>query len=395
MRSRQSLAALIAVVSITVSGCASENKAPQAAFSATPVIDTPDSASLGPDRQLEGIRQKRLNDSFAPVAAVGPGDLIQVSVPDVDEIKERTERVSLQGNITLPIAGAVHVAGLTDEQVAIAIREKLSKLVKDPEVDVVVLQYIGRQVAVVGMVNKPGLYTMNGRNDTILDMIGRAGGMNEGAGSSVLFIPASRMRLQVELNEIAAAQERIRTHPEADEHPYQVASTAEQPEHAQTEHTDGAARATLSAPPILPAGLTDSPPISINLSNGMGSNLDVPMRPGDMLIVPSRGEVLVQGWVPNPGAYQITPGMTALGAITAAGGQLFSSSAKVLRDGAHGDKIEIPIDLSKVEHGEQPDVAVQSGDVVIVARSATGAIPYAVYGLFNRFGTGVAFPIPY
>jgi hypothetical protein len=85
--------------------------------------------------------------------------------------------------------------------------------------------------------------------------------------------------------------------------------------------------------------------------------------------------------------------MTVLGAVTAAGGQLFSSSAKVLRAGPHGDKIEIPIDLSKVEHGEQPDVSVQSGDVVIVARSVTGAIPYALYSIFGKFGVGV--PIPY
>ena len=36
------------------------------------------------------------------------------------------------------------------------------------------------------------------------------------------------------------------------------------------------------------------------------------------------GQVLGQRWVPNPGAYSITPGMTASGAVRAASGELYS-----------------------------------------------------------------------
>src|SRR5439155_7160461 len=135
-----------------------------------------------------------------------PGDLIQISVPDVDEIKEKTERVSPEGTITLPIAGSVYVSGRTEEQATAAIRDKLSKLVKEPEVDIIVLQYIGRQIAVIGMVNKRGLYTRTGRNETILDMMGRTGGMSEGAGSSVVFMPSAHARMQPYVTQLAAAQ---------------------------------------------------------------------------------------------------------------------------------------------------------------------------------------------
>jgi protein involved in polysaccharide export with SLBB domain len=136
--------------------------------------------------------------------------------------------------------------------------------------------------------------------------------------------------------------------------------------------------------------------MQVDLANAKSSKdfAALPARPGDVVIVPAVGEVMVQGWVANPGAFKISPGMTALGAVTAAGGQQFSSSAVVLRTGQNGDQTQLPIDLAKIKAGEEADVPVQSGDVVVVNRSAIGAVPYLVYSLFNKFGTGAYLPIP-
>ena len=59
--------------------------------------------------------------------------MIDISVPDVPEINSRVERVSAQGTIDLPVAGDVKIGGLTEDQARDAIRQSLSKLVKDPE----------------------------------------------------------------------------------------------------------------------------------------------------------------------------------------------------------------------------------------------------------------------
>ena len=67
---------------------------------------------------------------------------------------------------------------------------------------------------------------------------------------------------------------------------------------------------------------------------------------------------------------------------------MFSSRAEVKRT-VGGARVSIPIDLSKVESGAQTDVPVLAGDVVLVRASAVGAVPYAVYSLFNKFGTGL------
>jgi len=339
------------------------------------------------------LAAKRQDDSFSTDFGIGPGDVMEISVPEVPELKDvREERVSPQGTIELPIAGTITVAGLTEAQVHDALVKALSRLVKDPQVDVFVKTYASRQVAVVGMVNKPGLYTLNRRNESILDLIGQAGGMSDGAGSSIIFIPSSgkpnSAQLQASLASLQAASQPRPVQPTGP----LTAAVAEQRQQMKAEVGDQKATSAWSGP-NLSAFAAGGDPIFIN-ATGNQSDLSIPVRPGDLIMVPARGQVLVQGWVGTPGAYQITPGMTALGAVTAAGGELYSSDAVVLRASPSGQKIQIPVNLSKVEKGQAPDVQVQSGDVVIVQRTVLGAVPYSLYFLISRFGTGMMLPIP-
>ena len=60
----------------------------------------------------------------------------------------------------------------------------------NPPVNLFVREYRSRQVAVVGAVERPGLYNLASEADTILDMIAQAGGMKEGAAPRIQFIPA-------------------------------------------------------------------------------------------------------------------------------------------------------------------------------------------------------------
>ena len=344
---------------------------------------------------LQEIEAKRENDDFSTDFGIGPGDILEISVPDVDEGKKREERVSPQGTIELPIAGSLQVTGLSEPQLHAALTKAYSKYIKDPQVDVFVKTYSSRQVAVVGMVNKPGLYTLNRRNETILDLIGQAGGMSDQAGSSIDFIPGSGHQNASVLSQSVSSLESS-DKPHADGHVSATTATvAQQRIQVSAEPPDTKAAAQWQGSGnVIPAALTlGSDPISINVTGGNQSDLAVPVRPGDVIMVPARGQVLVQGWVVNPGAYPITPGMTALGAVTAAGGEMYSSSAEVLRAAPGGEKTKLPVDLSEVEKGEAADVQVQSGDVVIVQRSALGAVPYSLYFLLSKFGTGMYLPM--
>jgi protein involved in polysaccharide export with SLBB domain len=379
---------------LSVFGCTPQNSAQskyesQSAYSGYRAAAT-DDGQEGNAKRLEEILHKRAHDSFMPDFALGPGDVLQISVPDVEEIKERTERVSAQGAIDLPIAGSVHVGGLTESQAKAAVIKALSKYVKDPQADIFVKEYTSRQVAVTGMVSKPGLYTLNSRDDTIMEMLGRAGGMSDQAGGSIIFIPSFGSHSSAYLKRMAEGQ--VGTNGNSSESSGRgTVATAEQPQRAGPEQVEkvSAWRASKNAfPTALPE---DSDPIFINASNGHEGE-DVPARPGDVIIVPARGEVLVAGWVKNAGAYQIAPGMTAFGAVAAAGGEMFSYSAEVLRPGSHGEKIQMPFDISKIKSGQEPDIAIRSGDVVVVKPSAVGAVPYGAWLIFSKFGTGMYLP---
>jgi polysaccharide export outer membrane protein len=360
------------------------------AIACAPTGTTSDPPSLAAGNSVTQIRDQRSHDSFTPDFAIGPGDVLDISVPDVPEINSRTERVSAQNTIDLPIAGEIKVGGLTEDQARDAIRQSLSKLVKDPDVNLFVKEYQSRQVAVVGMVNAPGLYRLNSRSDSVLDLIGHAGGMTERASNVVMLLPASPSNGgQVPKNVLAdfreAGQKASQAAVGSKQIAVQAATSAQDPQAATAPDPEGISKVSYSP---VPKG-ADSIPINVT-SLTRGSPDDIPVRPGDVIIVPASGSVLVQGWVRNPGAYAITPGLTEYGAITAAGGSMFSSTARLLRMDPSGQRSESKIDLTKIEHGEQADSLVQSGDVVVVNKSAVGAVPYGLYEIFEHFGTGIS-----
>ncbi len=119
--------------------------------------------------------------------------------------------------------------------------------------------------------------------------------------------------------------------------------------------------------------------------------MEMSARPGDVIVVPAAGEVTVQGWVDKPGAFKITPGLTVLGTIAAAGGPNFSSSATLLREQSEGGKLSVPLDLSKIKRGEAADLRVRGGDVIVVERSMAGAVPYSIYFLLSKLYLGVPY----
>jgi protein involved in polysaccharide export with SLBB domain len=164
------------------------------------------------------------------------------------------------------------------------------------------------------------------------------------------------------------------------------------------EPTDNGAAKALAA--VLPVQLASAPPSSgilkqteplvLDLQNlARGGNqiyLSLPARPGDVIIVPVSGQVLVQGWVDKPGPYKITSGLTVLGAVAAAGGPLFpadTSSVQIIRSGKHGDSITYTVDLERIKRGEMPDRPVQEADVIEVSSSTAKLVPYGVYRFFT------------
>ncbi len=107
---------------------------------------------------------------------LGPGDEIDVMVwrfPDLT----RTTRVSTSGEIQMPLAGDVKVAGLSAFELRDAIAERLSGYITDPQVTVSVRSLRSQKVFILGEVHRPGVFPME-PDLTALDAIGKAGDFN-------------------------------------------------------------------------------------------------------------------------------------------------------------------------------------------------------------------------
>jgi polysaccharide biosynthesis/export protein len=329
--------------------------------SAAATTDGQEKADL---ERLADLWHKRTGESSNSDYPIGPGDVLEISVPAIEELRDRVVRISGEGTIALPLIGVVRAAGLSEAELREEIRRRLEAYMYRPQVNLFVREYRSRQVAVLGAVAKPGLYNPAGGTDTILDMIGLAGGMKEEAAPRLLFIPA-------EPAESEKARELISTLP--------VQLVSRDPSPLLLKRTD---------------------PIAIELKNfAYGAQqiyLTLPVRPGDVIVVPGSGAVLVQGWVEKPGSYKITPGLTVLGAIAAAGGPLFpanTTAVSVIRTGKEGQKTPLLTDLEQIKRGEQADIPAQDGDVIDVAASGPKLVPYGVYRFFSsvfHIGAGVS-----
>src|SRR5690349_5782514 len=127
--------------------------------------------------RLGRLWQTRTQQTSVSDYPIGPGDLLEVSVPLMEEIKDRAVRVTAEGTISLPFIGRVQAAGLTEAELAEQLRPRLKDYLRNPRVFIFVREYNSRQVAVLGAVTKPGLYNLTSGSENILDMISCAGGV--------------------------------------------------------------------------------------------------------------------------------------------------------------------------------------------------------------------------
>jgi len=121
-----------------------------------------------------------------------PGDVIKVSVfknPDL----MLDARVSEAGTIGFPLLGSVPVAGLTLP----AAERKIAQLLKDggfvlsPQVNILLTTAVGNQVAVLGQVNRPGRYPIEGAGGNLTGMLAEAGGIAT-TGADVVIVTGMR-----------------------------------------------------------------------------------------------------------------------------------------------------------------------------------------------------------
>jgi polysaccharide export outer membrane protein len=244
---------------------------------------------------------------------IGAGDLVHVTIFREHDLETKA-RVTDAGDITLPLAGSLHVAGLNPSQAAsdVASRYESLKLLKHAQVSVLVEEYATQAISVMGEVQKPGSYTVTAPR-SVIDALAMAGGLT----------------------------------PKADRH-------------ITIEHR-GALQSKQEV--FLPNNSDDA------------LAAQVKVYPGDIVMVQKAGIVYVLGDVHQPGGYimQDDSKMTVLQAVALASGTNHTAvegKVRLVRRTPSGTT-ETLISLKDMQKGKVPDLALTANDVLWVPFSFT------------------------
>jgi polysaccharide export outer membrane protein len=138
-----------------------------------------------PDDPQLSLSPLKVLQSFEPAAdeeyTIGPGDEVGLDFPGRAELSG-TKAVGPDGRITLPLIGAVAIAGKTRKQAGEEIAGALSPFYKELTVTVNITKYGSNRVIVLGNVQHPGVLYFD-TAPTLLDVVARAGLMASNEGS--------------------------------------------------------------------------------------------------------------------------------------------------------------------------------------------------------------------
>lgn len=134
---------------------------------------------------------------------IGPFDVVVVTVWEHPELTTplgqfRTDLaagqlVDAEGTFFFPYAGRVKVAGLTVPQVQSIMDSALSKVLRNPQIDIKVVGYRSQRVYLSGEVKLPGVYPVDDVPLSLPELLHRAGGLNSsGDGSNIQLVRNGR-----------------------------------------------------------------------------------------------------------------------------------------------------------------------------------------------------------
>ena len=137
-----------------------------------------------------------LPPALAKEYVIGTADLIAISVLDNKDL-DTVVSVTPGGKIAVPLVGDIQAAGLTVAELTEQITQELAKKVKAPQVTVTLREVNSYRVYFLGRVAKPGILTSKS-DVTLLQALSIAGGFQDGADLSLAYVARGRERVPVD-----------------------------------------------------------------------------------------------------------------------------------------------------------------------------------------------------
>lgn len=292
------------------------------------VAQTPPAAAAPPGQAVQ--TPEAAAERLRPNYILGPGDQILIRAFEVEEISEKPFRIDGDGNLNLPLLGKIHAAGLSVEQLEADLQTRLKAMVRQPQVIVTVTQFRSEPVFFVGAFKAPGIYPLQGRRN-LVDMLSAIGGMQ----------PNASRRIKV------------------------------------------TRRKEFGAIP-LPSAVTSGDGVYTSVEISMGSlreNVnpaeDIVLQPFDVISVDRAEMIYIQGEVGRPGSLEVGERdyLSLIQALSLSGGLTRDADmkkARILRQVMNTSRrAEVPLDISKVMSGRDPDFPLLPNDVLYVPRNSS------------------------
>lgn len=161
-----------------------------------------------------------------PTDLLGPGDVLDINIyeagvalfsaggaaggminqgsatPGVQVQKLPPTRIDDLGDITIPYAGSLHVAGLTVGQVETKVRKSLRGLSQNPRVLITLSQAITNSIIIGGEVAKPGRLVLQTNRETLSDVVALAGGYRGSAKDLTLRVNRGGKNVDIRVNDL-------------------------------------------------------------------------------------------------------------------------------------------------------------------------------------------------
>jgi polysaccharide biosynthesis/export protein len=281
----------------------------------------------------QGTAQKPLIERHEPGVSeyvLGPGDQISIQVQDLQEISSQPIRIDPNGFIDIPLIGRTQVGGLTIEDCRKEMAKRFAKYVTDPQVTINLTENESRSVSVIGSVNNPGVHSTPGPQ-RLIQAIATAGGIRNDAGSRVIITREARWGLLPLPTAVMDSKGTFST-------------------------------ATVSLHDLMSSKFPDD---------------NIFVDPGDVISIPKAEVVYVMGTVKRAGGFPLEgkDSISLLQTLSLAQGfdhEASPSKARILRPAESGEgKVkEIPINISRIMNGKDPDVQMYPNDVLFVPSSA-------------------------
>jgi polysaccharide export outer membrane protein len=191
---------------------------------------------------------------------LGASDVVRINVYNNPDLSLET-RISETGTISYPLLGEVNVRGLTPAAASKKIADLLERggFIRNAQVNMTVTVMQSQQVSVLGQVNRPGRYPVDGTR-TITDILALAGGLNPEAGDVITLVQNHGGETKKEMIDL------------------------------------------------------------IDMVRSAGAPGNVEVLPGDVIYVERAPRFYIYGEVQRPGAYRLEKNMSVLQALSVGGG---------------------------------------------------------------------------